>query len=205
MVPEIRRVSGSDAEVEAAAAVLARAFLDEPIFIAAVPDTGDRLRLCPPLFRANLRHACRFGEAFAVGEPGGPPLGVAYWVPRPEPRLNETDAADLGYAALAEWSAGLTRLGGLEAEAARALDRLPEPWRYLGAIGVDPARQGQGLGSRLLGRLVADAQAANADLGLVTDRARNVPFYEKAGLAVVADGTTAGGLRWWSMATSIPA
>lgn len=200
---EIRRVAESDAG--AAAAVLARAFLDEPIFIAAVPDASDRERLCGPLFMANVRHACRYGEVLAVGERSGPPLGVAYWVARPEPRLSAETVTDLGFTALAEaWGPKLARLGDLEAEAARSLDGLREPWRYLGAIGVDPDRQGQGLGSLLLGRIIADATAAGAVVALVTDRSRNVPFYTRAGMEIVAEGVSASdGFPWWSFATAI--
>lgn len=200
---QIWRVGEADAG--AAAAVLARAFFDEPVFVAAVHDPADRARLCLPLFTAGVRHACRYGEVLAVGEPGGPPLGVVYWVVRPEPALTADALADLGYTALAaEWGRSLALLGELEEEGASSLAGLPEPWRYLGVIGIDPDRQGQGLGSLLLGRVIADAAEAGAVVGLVTDRSRNVPFYERAGLAVVAEGTSAhDGVRWWSLATAV--
>ncbi len=196
----------AETEAEAAGAVLARAFVDEPVFVAALAGRADRARLCPPLFAANLRHACRFGEAWAVGTRAGEPLGVAYWVPRPEPELTAGVAEELGFAALqGAWGPALARIGGFEAAAARSLGGLPEPWRYLGAIGVAPDRQGQGLGSALLGRILADAAAAGSAVGLVTDRAENVPFYRRAGLDVVAAGVAPdGSVPWWSLGTPRP-
>jgi GNAT superfamily N-acetyltransferase len=192
-------------EIDAAAGVLAAAFVDEPIFVAALPARTARERLCPPLFAANLRHALRFGEVLVAAD-GGAVVGAGYWAPRPEPALAAADGAALGFTALgAEWGDALTRLGGIEAEAARTLNTLPEPWRYLGSIGITPERQGQGLGSLLLRRLLGDAAAAGQPVGLITDRAENLPFYRRAGFDLVAEGAAADGkLRWWSFA-ALPA
>lgn len=193
------------ADLPAAAEVLAAAFVDEPVFVAALPDRQHRIALCPPLFAANLRHARRFGEVLAVAEAGAL-RAVAYWTPRPEPALTAADAADLGFAALAaEWADALGRLGGLEAEAARTLAHLPAPWRYLGAIGVQPEHQGRGFGSAVLRRILADAWTAGQPVGLITDRTRNLPFYRRAGFVEIARGEAAGGesgVHWWSMAAS---
>jgi GNAT superfamily N-acetyltransferase len=142
----------------------------------------------------------------AVGATPGEPLGVAYWVPRPEPDLTTQAAAELGFTALqSEWEPVLTRLGELEAEGSRSLAGLPEPWRYLGAIGVEPDQRRQGLGAALLGRVLADAAATEVPVGIVTDRAENLPFYRRAGLVLVAQKTTAdGALSWWSFRTPQP-
>jgi GNAT superfamily N-acetyltransferase len=204
-VPEHRIWRLREDEAAMAGAVLGRAFVDEPIFVASLPGRHDRERLCPPLFTANVRHACRFGEAWAIGPRDGELVGVAYWVQRPEPELSAAEAAELGYAVIDErWGWALQRIGAHEAEAAGTLTHLAEPWRYLGAIGVDRERQGQGWGSLLLRRIVADATAAGTPVGLVTDRSRNVPYYERAGFALVARGTTADNrLAWWSFATPL--
>lgn len=196
----------TDADAEAAAALLARAFVDEPIFAFTLPDRAARRRLCPPLFAANLRHACHHGEALAIGAAAGQPVGVAYWVARPEPPMTAADAVAFGFAALAaDWGPTLATLGGLEATAVRSLDDTPQPWRYLGAIGVEPARQGEGFGSALLGRLLADAAAAGVAVGLMTDRPENVPFYRRAGFLLAAEGRGADGtLPWWSFRTPPP-
>lgn len=193
----------TEAEAGSAGDLLGRAFLDEPVFIAAVPDRAQRVRLCPPLFAANVRHACRCGEALAIGRKSGEPLGIAYWTPKPEPTMPPEATADNGYGALiAEWGPALEQMGALEAQAVRTLESIPQPWRYLAAIGIDPGHQGFGLGSALLRQVLADATAAHVAVGLMTDRAENLPFYRWAGFDLVAEGTTPDGLlRWWSMRT----
>lgn len=198
-IVRIRQLRDADADV--AGAVLARAFLDSPTFVAAVPDPARRERLCAPLFIFNLRHACRFGEAWALQDPEGAVVAAAYTVDRPEPPLTPELAVDLGFTALGrEWAPELDRLGALEAAAARHLETLPEPWRYLGAIGVEPRLQRQGLGGILLAHLLARAGALA--VGLVTDHAEAVPFYERAGFAVAWSGTpTPGGPTFWTMRT----
>lgn len=197
----VRRLTESDAE--RAGGLLARAFVDEPVFVATLPDRSARIRLCPPVFTANVRHACRYGEAMAVGTPDEELLGVAYWAPRPEPELTADEVEELGYAALQrEWGPVLERLGEFEAEAVRSLADIPEPWRYLGAIGVDPDHQGCGLGSLLLRRILADAAAAGVEVGLMTDRRENLSFYERAGFTLAAEGAIAGSsLSWWAFRT----
>ena len=190
----------TETEAEEAGRLLARVFIDEPIIVAALPDRADRMRLCQPLFTANVRHACRFGEVLGIGATLGKPLGVAYWVPRPEPSLTPDVAEALGFTALQhEWKPALVRMRALEGEGIASLRHLPDLWRYLGAIGVEPDQQRQGLGGALLRRILVDAAAAGVAVGLVTDRAENLHFYQGAGLDIVAGGTTAdGAVSWWS-------
>jgi GNAT superfamily N-acetyltransferase len=194
----------TEINAEEAGRLLARSFIDEPIIVAALPDRADRTRLCPPLFTANVRHACRFGEVVGVGATVENPLGVAYWVPRPEPTLTPEVAEALGFTALQRaWGPVLTRMRALEGEGIASLRDLPAPWRYLGAIGVEPNRQRQGVGGALLRRILADAAAAETTVGLVTDRAENLSFYQGAGFVPVARETTAdGAVSWWSFRTA---
>jgi GNAT superfamily N-acetyltransferase len=64
-------------------------------------------------------------------------------------------------------------------------------------IGVETDRQGQGLGTALIGHVVAEA-AAGLPVSLWTTQPRSVPFYLRAGFALVAGGTSAvGALPWW--------
>ena len=67
-------------------------------------------------------------------------------------------------------------------------------WRSLDMIAIAPERQGQGLGSALLRRLLDDAASAGETLALVTDRPINVPFYEKAGMELVWSGASDDGV-----------
>lgn len=195
------------AEAARAGAVLGRALLDEPALVAAMPEDAERSRFCPRLFTVNLRHACLHGEALAVGDGDGKIAAAAYWIRRPDPAMSARDAARIGATALTEeWGAVLARLGAIEGDAAATLASVPPPWRYLGAIGVDPERRGEGLGTALLERVLADADAAGEPVALVTGREANLPFYERAGMILAAAGTSSdGGVPFWTFRTPVSA
>jgi ribosomal protein S18 acetylase RimI-like enzyme len=181
-----------------AATVLARAFQDQPVFVWAIADPAERSRMARTLFTANVRHACRYGETFAVGTRRGDMSGVAYWVLKPEPVLTQREAGELGFGALAEWSAALAPIGEAEGRALGTITGLTDPWRYLAGIGVEPTAQGRGFGSTLTARVVADSRRAGLSCGLMTDKPANVRFYEKHGFMVTAALEDAG-LTMWSM------
>jgi GNAT superfamily N-acetyltransferase len=170
------------AESRRAGEVLGRAFELDPMFALAEPDPVERAEMCRALFTANVRHAIRYGEALATGPAPGDIRGVAYWVARPEPEISAEESAELGYPPVEErWGAALGMLGAMEAAAVAPLTSLAEPWRYLAGIGVDPAHQGQGYGTSLVGRIVADARRAGMRCGLATDTPRTFASTSAAG------------------------
>jgi ribosomal protein S18 acetylase RimI-like enzyme len=73
------------------------------------------------------------------------------------------------------------------------MDRLHPtfPHWYLPWLAVDPARQGAGLGGRLLARSLARVDADGLPAYLETPNPRTVAFYERHGFAVV--GTSQAG------------
>jgi GNAT superfamily N-acetyltransferase len=75
----------------------------------------------------------------------------------------------------------------------------PEHW-YLMLLGVDPPRQGQGVGGALIAPVLAKADAANLPCYLETTKTRNVPFYRKHDFEVVVeDDLPGGGFHFWTM------
>ena len=62
---------------------------------------------------------------------------------------------------------------------------MPEPHWYLQVIGVDPARQGEGLGSILVREGLSRADTAGTPTYVETETEGNVAFYEKHGFEVV--------------------
>ena len=69
----------------------------------------------------------------------------------------------------------------------------PEPHWYLWVIGVEPERQGRGLGSSLVEPMIAQADADGLPCYLETHKERNIAFYEKHGYNVVHSGNVPGG------------
>lgn len=61
-----------------------------------------------------------------------------------------------------------------------------DPHWYLPWLGVDPARQGAGLGSDLLGQCLDRVDADHDRAFLETPNPRTVPFYERHGFRVIS-------------------
>src|SRR5690606_19676092 len=58
------------------------------------------------------------------------------------------------------------------------------PHWFLAAVGVEPARQGQGIGSRLLRPMLARADSQGLPCWLDTHQEQNVRLYERLGFQV---------------------
>jgi predicted N-acetyltransferase YhbS len=66
--------------------------------------------------------------------------------------------------------------------------RVPADVWYLDAIGVDPSRQGRGVGDALVRHGLDAAADAGVDAFLETALAGNVRYYERFGFRVVDEG-----------------
>ena len=64
---------------------------------------------------------------------------------------------------------------------------MPEPHWYVSAIGVEPERQGQGLGSVLMNHALARADRDGVPIYLETESESNVGFYSHLGFAVIEE------------------
>jgi ribosomal protein S18 acetylase RimI-like enzyme len=69
----------------------------------------------------------------------------------------------------------------------------PEPCVVLSGIGVEPARQGRGLGSALLESGLGRADRDNVAVFLGTNTERNLPLYERHGFEVLGEEPVPGG------------
>ena len=98
-------------------------------------------------------------------------------------------------------SAATNRLARLSRSFERSRWRAaPEPHSHLMVLGVDPARQRQGIGSALLAWLLARPEVAAVTCCLQTSRPELLPFYERHGFTIVHDDlepTT--DLRFWTL------
>ena len=176
-------------EFDAAAAALARAFFDDPLIQYIFPADEQRRRLSPYFFRGAIRLAHPEEHAFTAEDA---PVGAALWLPPgrskiPMGRLMKVLVPDL-------WRYGfgpVRRLMGILDE----FEKLhpPHPHWYLMVLGVEPDRQGQGLGGVLMSDVLRQADASGVPAYLETQKAKNVAFYEKHGFAVVEHFECHGG------------
>lgn len=175
--------------------MLARAFHDEPLFRYALPDERRRARALPEVFAGTLRHAQRYGAVI------GDDRAVSSWVPLTRLEIGPVDAWRAGLAATpvrlgpaASW-----RLLRHEAAADRRVRALAESsWAYIPLVGVDPQRQGTGLGRQVVGATVEALRGRFPAVILRTEQARNVGFYDSLGFGLVEEFTVpASGLAVW--------
>ena len=179
-----------------ASAVLARAFQDDPAWSWVFPNPSRRAALLPWLFQTGFEVT----EA-EIWTTGGDMLGIARWLPPGRPVVHVGPMLRALVATPLRVREATTRFFayGRAVEAMRA-DAVPEPHWYLAGIGVEPARQREGIGSALITPGLDAAAAAGLPAALLTNSDRNLSFYRRHGFEVVREGhTPEDGPRAWMM------
>ena len=186
-------------QMDESAQVLARAFYDDPMMMYIEPDDHRRVKMLPWFMTCGVKLANQFGEVYTTEGIDGD----ACWLMPGDNEISEdrllasgfSEASErIGEEAFGRFGAVLGHLDVLHHEAV-----VPEHW-YLMILGVDPPRQGQGVGGALIAPVLARADAAHLPCYLETMKTRNVTFYRKHGFdVVVEDDIPGGGCHFWTM------
>jgi GNAT superfamily N-acetyltransferase len=187
-------------QISESAEVLARAFYDDPLMLYIEPDDARRVTMLPWFMGCAARLGDQFGEVYTTV---ATVEGNACWLRPGDNEIGDDRLATSGFAEAAD------RMGegafGRFGQALGHLENLrraavpPEHW-YLFLLGVDPPRQGQGVGGALIAPVLAQADAVGVPCYLETMKTRNVPFYRKHGFdVVVEDDIPGGGCHFWTM------
>ncbi len=160
--------------------MLAGAFYDDPVFSWLVPADGSRLRRLRRFFLTELRHESLRHGAVEVACIDGRVAGAAVWFP-PGAGLGTQVSALPGY--LRAFGRRLVDVARFDSLAVRVHPR-EEPHWYLLAIGVDPARQGGGVGAALLRSRLQRCDEEGVPAYLESSKPGNVPLYEHFGFRV---------------------
>lgn len=187
--PTVRPATPRD--VPRAVRTLARAFADYPAtrHTLAADAHHDRVRQFQELLLTRV--GLEYGRVW-VADDGA---AVAVWT------TPERDAGP----AFAEIGTRLAELAGDRLPAHQESERLVAPHRptepvwFLATVGVDPARQGQGLGSAVLRAGLTEADRAGLPAFLETAEERNVRLYQRLGFQVTAEVDLPDGPRTWCM------
>jgi ribosomal protein S18 acetylase RimI-like enzyme len=166
-----------------AAAVLARAFQDDPLQAYTFPDEEERRRLSPAHFRATLDYGLQFGIVNAVS--GG---GVIVALPPGQTDVTPERAEQGGLAKLPELIGSEPAgrfLGVLGTAGPMHRRHAPGPHWYVMALGVSPEARDTGLGRALLESVFVEADPSRLPVYLETTQAANIAFYGHMGFAVV--------------------
>jgi ribosomal protein S18 acetylase RimI-like enzyme len=191
------------AQHKQASETIGRAFLHDPLYVYALPNEQERQRHLCALLDVVVRYIIRYGEITCT-----PDLrAAACWLPPGQPDISTWGLIRLGVLSplfhfrLETVRHFLTAMN----KAAPAMGKqhqliVPGPHWYLSILAVDPAYQGQGLGSLLLRAGTARADAAHLPCYLDTATARNVPLYQRFGFQVVHEEEIEGAnLHVWNM------
>jgi ribosomal protein S18 acetylase RimI-like enzyme len=163
--------------------VLARAFYEDPQFVWSLPDQRDRLRRIDRVFDTILRYeALRHGTVQLAEDDEGAVVGGAVWLPPHHWR----DPLHRQLLTAPGFLRGYGRRIGYGDTFQRACWKAHpcEPHWYLYILGVEPDRQGQGVGSALLRAGLKRSDAAGLPAYLESSNLANVPLYEHVGFSV---------------------
>jgi GNAT superfamily N-acetyltransferase len=180
-------------ELEAVARCLGRAFQTDPVTSYLFPSPEDRARRAWRFYLAVARELRPHGRVLTVEGLHG----AAIWrAPRP-PRPGRLAQARSALRFLAVLGGSALRARGFFEALERAHVRTPH-W-YLGVLGTEPARQGQGVGSTLLRPMLAECDAAGLPAYLESSKRENLPFYERHGFEVRGEVSVPGSPTVWPM------
>ncbi|HEY1515422.1 MAG TPA: GNAT family N-acetyltransferase [Solirubrobacteraceae bacterium] len=177
------------------AAMLGRAFVDEPMMLWPMGEQGDRVDRFTRAFAVVLEQVLGLGLVREAGDAHGaalwfPPAYAEPWDEHPwnDPRIGAlTDDGGARYDEFWHWVESRTPHGAL--------------W-LLDSLGVEPALQGRGIGTALIAAGLALARADGVGAFLTTGTKGNVSVYARSGFRVVEDLDAPGGgphiwfMRW---------
>jgi GNAT superfamily N-acetyltransferase len=186
-------------QILSAGEVLARAFFHDPLMVYMLPDEGRRARLLPWQYGTLVRYGLLAGEVYTTSDCAG----VAIWLLEREDDDDRLDRLEQSGILEAPDRLGLeafTRFASVTGHLETLRRReMPSRYWYLPVVGVDPTRQGHGLGAALLEPILSRADSTGLACYLETLQSRNVPFYRRLGFEVVAEDVHLdSGLRYWT-------
>ncbi len=200
MTTETTAVKLLRTQIGEAGAVLGRAFHDDPYWSWVLPGESKRARVLPWFMEAWVRYCFAYGEVYTTANNVE---GVAVWLP-PGGSYSSPVRFVLTGMVLIPLKFGLTNFRRLmdSVNYLETLRKRAVPSRHwdLPTLGVDPPRQGQGVGSALIEPALALADADGLPCYLETEKQRNVPFYNRHGFDVVVEvDLPNGGPHIWTM------
>jgi len=183
--PALALRPATSADVKKLAAVLARAFYDDPPLIWLLPDPATRLGRITRVFATVIGiESLRHGGVDVVCN-GAEIAGGAVWLPPGhwQPGFREKAQAAPHYA----WT--LATAWARAARYGHALEGAhpKEPHWYLKAIGVDPAWQGRGVAGLLLRSRLQRCDQDGQGAYLEASKPEGVPLYEHYGFVRTGD------------------
>lgn len=190
------RVAGR-ADVDELAAVLGRAFHDDPVweFVVAARPLAARVEQVMRVYA--LTHLDEGLVFVATDDDTGAILGAAVWA---APGHWKTPMSTyVRHAPTLLRGVGLRGIAKISVLSALEREHPTEPHYYLAMLGTDPAHQGRGVGSALIAPVLERCEAEGLPAYLESSKESNVPFYARHRFAVTKPFTLKGGPTMYFM------
>lgn len=194
LAPGIRKISRADRST--VVELMCRAFDDDPFINYLVKQDDRRTERMARFMDAGLmRLTLPYGETYMTDASDG----AALWNPpggRPHGLI-----ADLSLLPVLLRVSGLGGVARSVAAFSQGEKLHPrEPHYYLLGIGVDPSRQGKGIGSSLIAPMAERCDREGVGAYLESSKERNLPLYERFGFVVREEvDLPKGGPKIWTM------
>jgi ribosomal protein S18 acetylase RimI-like enzyme len=185
-------------QLDSARQCLARAFQDDPAPSYMIPDYEKRKVLLPELYYGVVRYAHQYDLIQTLADTT---RGVSLWMKPGSVNIPVHKMIKSGLLT-AYLKVGISRLGRalnyLNFAEAQRIKIVPGRHWYLFMIGVDPAYQNQGIGSRLLTPVLAQADKEGLPVYLDTFNEKTLAFYRKHSFTIAEEALIPnGGPRGW--------
>jgi GNAT superfamily N-acetyltransferase len=181
LAPGPRRATAGDAHH--LKGVLADAFFDDPVFGWLMPDERTRQARLRRFFAIELRYlGMQQGHVWTTGDLAGVAISLLPGAWHPSLRAVLLEGGVFG--------ARLPRAARLQIVTDRHHPH--EPHYYLRDVGVLPQRQGEGLGSALMGPTLELCDRDGLPAYLEASSARSAQLYERLGFRVTGELRVAG-------------
>ncbi len=173
-------------DFDAITTCLTRSLWDFPETVHLLPNERNRYRVLPRYLRSDAKDAASFHALFAAQD-GAVVVGAAAWLPPGAYPINGRRqlAEAMQLLPVAPWGIGALVKGrrGQAANRSRHIGCPPHYW--LRAIGVDPDRQREGIGTELIRPVLLRADQEQLGCFLFTATAANAAWYESLGFATM--------------------
>ena len=176
--PGVRPATEDDHE--AAAEALALAFADDPAWAHLLPDDATRAERLLAFFTAEIGNLVPEHRLLWVTEDGS---GAAIWAHPGRWRVPLTRTLRPGLRMTGVFGRRLPLALWTQLRLERRHPRSPRHW-YLHYIGVEPRRQGRGLGAALLAPMLERCDRGGTPAHLESSTERNRALYERNGFAL---------------------
>ena len=186
-------------QIKESGQVLGRAFFDDPLTNYWLPDPEHRTKALPWFMTLATKYGNRYGE---VETTAGGVEGAGIWLKPGATHIPPLQMMRVGlYAAPFKLGLGnfMRFMKSLDFIEKIHKEQAPEDHWYLMILGVDPPRQGQGIGSAIMQPALAKADAAHLPAYLETQKEINVKLYRKHGFDVVVETDLPDGPHIWCM------